>query len=124
MSPSQLNGLLQSNVLDLRFLRRRPRSGVPPSRRMLCTLDSSILNSVNGRTVLNYNPPGTANLPYNAYGKGLSMVWDVMMQSFRMVSAESVNIITKFTGDDTFWNYFNETIQPMTVEQKTSWMNS
>ena len=124
MSPGQLNGLLQTNVLDIRFLRRRPRTGVPSTRRMLCTLDESILNSVNGRTVLNYNPPSTSGLPYDVYGKGLCMVWDILMQNFRMVSSESVSVINKYTGDDTFWDYFNQNIVSLSSDQKLAFMNS
>lgn len=124
MSPGQLNGLLQTNVLDIRFLRRRPRAGVPSTRRMLCTLDESILNSVNGRTVLNYNPPSSSGLPYDVYGKGLCMVWDILMQNFRMVSSESVSVINKYTGDDTFWDYFNQNIVSLSSDQKLAFMNS
>ena len=123
MSPGQLNSLLQSNVIDVRFARRRPRPGVPPTRRMLCTLDSSILNSVNGRTVLNYSPPGS-NLPYDVYNKGLCMAWDIIMQDFRMISSETASMLNTYPGDDTFWEYFNQNIQPMSTEEKTSFMNT
>lgn len=123
MTASQLNSLLQSNVLDLKFVRRRPRSGVPATRRMLCTLDSTILNSANGRTVLNYLPPANTT-PYNMTGKNLCLAWDILMQDFRMISSESVNIINRYPGNDTFWEVFNQTFIPMSAEQKTEFMNS
>ena len=123
MTASQLNSILQSNVLDLKFVRRRPRSGVPLTRRMLCTLDNTILNSANGRTVLNYLPP-TNTTPYNMTGKNLCLAWDILMQDFRMISSESVNIINKYPGNDTFWEIFNQTFIPMSTEQKTEFMNS
>ena len=123
MTAGQLNGLLQSNVLDLKFTRRRPRAGVPPTRRMLCTLDATILNSTNGRTVLNYLPPSNT-VPYNMNGTNLSMAWDILMQDFRMISSESVQIINRYPGDDNFWEIFNTTFLPMDVDQKTSFMNS
>lgn len=124
MSPGQLNSLLQTNVLDIKFNRRRLRPGIAPTRRMLCTMDNTILNSTNGRTVLNYIPPGNSGFPYNVSGKGLSMVWDILMQDFRMVSAESVNIITTYPGDDTFWEVFNETFVTMSQGDKIAYMAS
>lgn len=123
MNVAELNQLLSRNVLDIRFTRRRPRAGSPGTRRMLCTLDDTVLNSVNGRTVLNYLPGG-GKLPYNTAAKNLCLAWDILMQSFRMVPAESVSVITTYTGDDTFWNYFNENIIPMSTEQKIQFMSS
>jgi len=123
MNASTLNRLLQQNVLDIRFARRRPRAGVPPTRRMLCTLNENILNSVNGRTVLNYFPPANT-VPYELSGKNLSMTWDIMMQDFRMVSAESTTVVNTYKPDDTFWQYFNENILPMDVAAKSGFMNS
>lgn len=123
MTSGTLNNLLRSNVLDIRFVRRRPRAGVPPTRRMLCTLDETILNSINGRTVLNYLPPG-GGLPYTTQNKNLAVAWDILMQDFRMISAESVTIVEQFPGNDTFWEYFNTNIMPMDVDAKTQFMNS
>lgn len=123
MNASTLNGLLQQNVLDIRFARRRPRAGVAPTRRMLCTLNENILNSVNGRTVLNYFPPANT-VPYELSGKNLSMTWDILMQDFRMISAETANVINTYEPDDTFWEYFNENILPMDTAAKISFMSS
>jgi len=123
MTPSELNNLLSNNVIDLKFIRRRPRSNVPATRRMLCTLDNTILNSVNGRTVLNYLP-GQSTLPYNPNAKSLCLAWDIMMQGFRMIPSESVNILNMYTGDDTFWEYFNNNVLPMGSEEKTQFMYS
>ena len=124
MTSGALINLLRSNVLDIRFTRRRPRAGVPPSRRMLCTLDESILNSVNGRTVLNYLPPSGGTLPYTTQSKNLALAWDILMQDFRMISAESVTIVEQYPGDDKFWEYFNTNIQPLDTDAKTQFMNS
>lgn len=123
MTSANLNNLLSSNVLDIRFTRRRPRAGVAATRRMLCTLSEGILNSVNGRTVLNYLP-GANKLPYNPAGKNLSLVWDIIMQSFRMVPADTVTVVEQLPGDDTFWEYFNKNILPMTVQEKVQFMDS
>ena len=49
-----LRNKLQNNVCEIIFEKRRPKPGDSIQRRMLCTLDESLLNSVNGRTTLNY----------------------------------------------------------------------
>jgi hypothetical protein len=46
------------------------------------------------------------------------------MQDFRMVSAESVNVITTYPGDDTFWGVFNETFVTMSQQDKIAFMAS
>ena len=123
MNANSLNQLLRQSVLDIRFTRRRPRPGVPGTRRMLCTLNENILNSVNGRTVLNYLPPAN-NLPYTIDDKNLSMAWDIMMQNFRMVGADTVSVLNSYSGDEEFWEYFNNEVLPMNAAQKTQFMNS
>lgn len=123
MNQGTLNTVLKSNVVDLRFTRRRPRAGASPTRRMLCTLDDTILNSVNGRTVLNYLPGGN-QLPYNPIDKNLCLVWDIIMQSFRMIPADSTIILNTYPGNDTFWEYFNSNILPMDTSQKMEYMNT
>jgi len=123
MTPGQLNSMLQNNVLDLKFTRRRPRPGVPATRRMLCTMDATILNSTNGRTVLNYLPPSNTT-PFNLSQNNLCLVWDILMQDFRMVPPESVNVLTRYPGDDNFWETFNDTFARMSADDKVSFMNS
>lgn len=123
MTSATLNSLLSSNVLDIKFTRRRPRVGVAPTRRMLCTLSEGILNSVNGRTVLNYLP-GANKLPYEPSSKNLCLAWDIMMQSFRMIPADSTTVLEQLPGDDTFWDYFNDNVLPLSSAEKISFMNS
>lgn len=122
-SPGILNQLLQKNVLEVRFTRRRPSPGKAPARRMLCTLCPEILNSVNGRTVLNYLPP-TKPLKFNPGKKNLVMVWDILMQDFRLINGDNCDLLSTLPGDDTFWDYFNTTVLPMTLEEKTQFMNT
>ena len=52
-----LKNKLQNNVCEIIFEKRRPKPGDSSQRKMLCTLDQTLLNSVNGRTTLNYKPP-------------------------------------------------------------------
>ena len=118
-----LNQLLQKNVFEVRFTRRRPVQGKSNSRRMLCTMCPEILNSVNGRTVLNYLPP-TKSLKFNPISKNLVMAWDILMQEFRMINADNCTLLTTLPGDDTFWEYFNDKILPMKIEEKVGFMNT
>ena len=82
-----------------------------------------ILNSVNGRTVLNYLPP-TKSLKFNPISKNLVMAWDILMQEFRMINADNCTLLTTLPGDDTFWEYFNDKILPMKIEEKVGFMNT
>ena len=118
-----LESLLLNNVLDLRFVRRIPVPGKPNTRRMLCTKSSTLLNSPNGRMVLNYRPP-THPKKVNEARSNVSVVWDILMQDYRVVSADQVNIIKSIPDNKEFWDYFNSTIYVMTAEQKIQYMNS
>jgi len=122
MNASQLSELLRSNVVELTFQRRRPNNR-GSFRRMLCTMNESILNSVNGRTVLNYLPPAGFNKTYNPVQKNLALAWDILVQDFRMISAESVSIQQTYNTDEEFWNYFNANIIPMSSAEKAAYMN-
>lgn len=122
MDLSSLTSLLRENVLDLRFSRRRPKAG-SSTRRMICTMSDRILNSVNGRTVLNYLPPGGANKTYNPHAKNLALAWDILLQDFRTISVESVQILAQY-DEQQFWNYFNESLLPLSPGDKLSLMNS
>lgn len=113
---SSLKQTLQGNVCEIRFAKRREAS----FRTMLCTLDQSVLNSVNGRTTLNYKPPSSPP-KYNPESKNLLLVWDIFMQDWRMVSMDNCDLIKAIPRDE-FWEYFNKTIYGMTVEEKNQFM--
>ncbi len=89
---------------------------------MLCTLDENLLNSTNGRLSLNFRPSSNV-LPYNAESKGLLPVWDIFMQDWRMVSMENCNLILTIKQED-FWKYFNDTLLPMSPQQKMAYMDT
>lgn len=123
MPQGNLYNTLLNNVVELRFVRRRPVKGLSNTRRMLCTNCSHILNSINGRMVLNYRAP--SSLPaYDPTQLGLIITWDILMQDFRQVSQETCSIIKVIPGTDEFWKYFNEQIITMTTYQKVAFMNS
>ena len=113
---------LQSNVCEIVFEKRRPKAGDSSQRRMLCTLDQNLLNSVNGRTTLNYKPP-SGPPKYNPESKNLLLVWDIIMQSWRMVSMDNCQIVNEI-AEDKFFEYFNESIYPMTADQKRTYMGT
>lgn len=111
-----LNQMLQENVCEISFTKRTDGT----TRTMLCTLDQSLLNSVNGRTTLNFKPANEM-AAYNPTAKNLLCVWDIFMQSWRMVNMDNCNLIKSIPRDD-FWEYFNTNIYTMTTEQKNQFM--
>ena len=117
-----LDSLLRSNVCEVRFVRRDPRQGDGPTRRILCTKDLSILTSINGRTTLNYRPP-RGGVQINEALQNICVVWDIMMQDYRNVAMDSCTLIQSIPANE-WWEYFNENIYPMAPEQKLSFMNS
>ena len=118
-----LNTLLNANVLEIKFTRRRPRPDKPPTRRMLCTNNQNILLSENGLGVLNYYPAGRAPR-YNTTLHNLVVAWDIMQQDYRAISADNCDVVTVLPADDTFWEYFNNNILTLTEAQKFAFMNS
>jgi hypothetical protein len=114
---------LLNNVVEVRFVRRRQIPGLGAVRRMLCTNNSTILTSPNGRIVLNYRTPANA-LNYNPAQKNLIITWDILMQDFRTISLDDCEIVRQFQPNDEFWNFFNETIFPMSMQQKFAFMQS
>lgn len=123
MTSQALESLLLDNVLDLRFTRRIPVSGKPATRRMLCTKSYSLLGSTNGRIVLNYQPPSKGH-QFNESRKNACVVWDILMQNYRVVPAETATIINQYPANDTFWAFFNKEIYPLSTQQKINFMDS
>ena len=123
MTTAELNNLLANNVLDIRFVRRLPKRGMPATRRMLCTKSNELLSSNNGVISLNYRAP-VQTPDYDPTAEGLVTVWDIFMQDFRNVPAESVTVLNTIPGNDKFWEYFNNELRLMTPQQKFKFMMS
>ena len=123
VSQQTLETLLLNNVLDLRFTRRVPVEGKPPTRRMICTKSYDLLNSTNGKIVLNYTPPKHGKQVNEAI-TNTCVVWDILMQNYRVVSADQVDVLREMPANDEFWQTFNNEIYPMSTEQKINFMNS
>lgn len=124
LSLDSLFNELQTNVLELKFVRRTKNSGKPPERRMLATLDSLLLNSDEGKRILNFKPP-TQNPAYNTVSRGLLTVWDILFQDWRNIPVTSVNVVAKVPTRpaNEFWKYFNETILKMSPARKADFMS-
>lgn len=119
-----LFALLQNNVVELRFKRRRPKANWNIYRRMLCTNDFQLLNSVPGKIALHFKPP-THPPPYPWRVKNLVCTWDLFWQEWRMVSLEFCDIITAIPSKppQQFWGYFNIYLQSLSPSEKIAFMN-
>ena len=124
VSQSALTKLLEKNAVELRFLRRRPIAGSPPTRRMLATNDGMLLNSAAGKTALNFIP-ASGRLKFNPTQKGLVLTWDIFMQDYRLVPAESVDVVSVIptTPPEEFWKYFSEVLSRMSSTDKEQFMD-
>ena len=117
--------LLETNVIELKFQRRRPKPGQAKTRRMLCTNSPIILESEPGRRTLHYKR-GINPAPFPPAVKNLVITWDILKQDYRCVSMDNCEIITQMavTGDGSdFWQYFNDSIYKMTSGEKESFFN-
>jgi len=89
---------------------------------MICTNSSEILNSTNGRTVLNYRP-ATNPVPYNLTQKNLVLAWDIIMQDYRNINMDNCEVVYEIPAGE-FWEYFNKFIYTMSAGQKQQYMDS
>jgi len=123
MSPGTLIQILNTHAVELKFTRRRPLPGMS-FRRMLATNDTDLLNSTPGRLALNFHgAPG--RLKFSPEQKGLVMTWDIFLQDFRLIPAESVEIVSviRTSPPEEFWNYFNNVLSKMPETQKVEFMH-
>ena len=61
---------------------------------------------------------------YNPNQEKLINTWDIMMQGFRTINCDTVDLISTLEADDTFWMYLNEHIAPMSSADKMAFMNT
>jgi len=122
VSRSSLLAELNSKVCDIRFVRKTSNPNKPPTRRMICCNDMTLLNSYNGRTVLNFLP--TNNPPrYNTANNNNIITWDIFMQNWRTISCDNVDLIQSWSEKD-FWDVFREQYSVMSADEKIFFMNS
>tara|TARA_Y100000310_G_C20551446_1_gene748299 strand:+ start:34 stop:411 length:378 start_codon:yes stop_codon:yes gene_type:complete len=122
VSLAALKSVLQQNVAEVKFVRRKPKPGDPPERRMLCTNSGHLLNSQKGRTALRYSSPKSGP-DYNPNMKNLIITWDIFMQDYRTINVDKCQLISIIPADDTFWEYFTEKLTAMTPQQKIAFMS-
>jgi hypothetical protein len=123
VSRHQLYSLLHYNALEIKFYRRIQYKETS-YRRMLCTNNKALLNSIPGRLKLNYRTP-TGRLPYNPAQYNLVCTFDIFLQTFRMINCDDCVLISKIPvqrDPKVFWNYFDETLSLMTTVDKISFM--
>lgn len=123
ISRTSLLAVLRNNVCEIKFIRRKPKLGRSPFRRMLCTNANNLLLSVDGRLTLNYSP-AKGPPKYNHADQNVIVAWDVLMQDFRTINCLNVDLIRSVPSNDEFWNFFKREILPMTASQKVMFMDS
>jgi len=118
-----LKKLLLSNVAEIKFVRRRPKAGSPPTRRMLCTSSLSLLNSPEGRIALNYRR--AINYPkFDPNVKDLLITWDIFMQDYRCINMKACDLVSVIPANKAFWKYFNDKLALLSANDKIRFMNS
>ena len=118
-----LKSLLLSNVVEIKFNRRRLKPGAAPTRRMLCTNSLSLLNSTEGRLALNYKR--AINMPkFDPNAKDLIITWDIFMQDYRCINMVACDLIQVIPANQLFWKFFNEKLAGLSAPQKISFMNT
>lgn len=118
-----LKSLLLSNVVEIKFNRRRIKPGSPPTRRMLCTNSLSLLNSTEGRLALNYKR--AIYMPkFDPNVKDLIITWDIFMQDYRCINMTACDLIQVIPANQSFWKFFNEKLAGLSAAQKINFMNS
>lgn len=90
---------------------------------MICTKSFDLLNSTNGRIVLNYRQPKHGKQIDEAI-TNTCVVWDVLMQDYRVISADQVDVLRQMPADESFWKVFNAEIYTLSTTQKINFMNS
>ena len=120
-----LKTILETNVAEIRFARRRPKAGHPLDRRMICSNDRKFLNSPAGRITLNFRPVST-NIPvpkFNRTAKNLLNVWDIIMQDYRNINMDDCDLI-QVIPPEKFWDFFEKKLAVLSPREKMRYMDS
>lgn len=139
LSRDGLKRLALTHAVEIVFV-RRDKQRLPRRRRMWMTLDPLLLNSAAGKKILNFRPPKFSPA-YNAAAKNLLVVWDIIMQDWRAVPVDAVqvvpggktiptravktpnNLMANKKAQADFWEYFNTVIVKMTPAEKSAFMD-
>ena len=126
---SGVEQLFANAVVEVVFGRRNPVKRLPLTRRMLCTTNWSLLNSIPGNATLHFRSP-SGPPPYNASQYNLITVWDILYQDFRNINLDGFsesNILAVMPTRNkeeiiAFWQYFADNILNMSAAQKMKFM--
>jgi hypothetical protein len=119
-----LRQLCETNLVELKFIRRLKLADKFPTRRMLCTRDIRLLNSDLGKKTFNFTLP--QNSPaYDTVSKNLLTVFDIIYQDWRNIPVESVAVLVAVPTNPQkqFWEYFDKRLRNMTKTQKKDFIN-
>ena len=119
-----LKQLCETNLVELKFIRRNKTADKFPTRRMLCTRDMRIIDSDIGRKVFNFTPP-KGSPPYDPIPKNLLTVFDIIYQDWRNIPVESVAVLVAVPTNPQkkFWEYFDTRLRNMTKTEKKNFIN-
>ena len=125
LSRTELTILLQSNVCEINFVRRRPERAPDKSltRGMLCCNSMNLLNTLNGKLSLNFRLPGGPK-KIDEVKHNVVVAWDIMMQDYRNISMDSCVLIQQIPANDEFWKYFEQHLRDMPAMTKAAFDNN
>jgi hypothetical protein len=125
ISLQALKTILETNVVEVRFVRRRPKAGHPADRRMVCSNDKKFLNGPMGRITLGFRPvASTRPVPYfNRNAKNVLNVWDIIMQDYRNISMDDCELI-QIIPSDKFQDFFDKKLAILSPREKMRYMDS
>lgn len=122
---SELETMLTHSACEIVFLRRRPERAPerPIFRRMLCSNSMNLLNSENGIRSLNFRLPGGPP-QIDEVKHNIVVAWDIFMQDYRNISMDKCFLVKEIPDDDSFWEYYNKVLYPMSPQQKMQFMDT
>jgi hypothetical protein len=128
VSRTLLEGALRTNVVEIKWVRRIPKSGHAHTRRALATNSRHILNSEKGYKILRYVPPTQRN-PLDTPRLNLVTYWDIFRQDYRNISCESAIMsrvipVNNQEKIEQWWQIFEIFLRSMTAEQKKQFIDS
>jgi len=120
-----LKTILETNVAEIRFTRRRLKAGRLAQRHMICSNDKKFLNKPEGRITLNFRPVASNKpVPYfNRTAKNVLNVWDIIMQDYRNISMDNCDLI-QIIPSNKFWEFFEKNLAILSPREKMRYMDS
>ena len=120
---------LQTHIVEFRFTRRHEKAGYSNIRRMVCTANWKYLSSMFTRKVFNWNTPKTRRGVSWYKRRGLIIVWDLMVQNFRIVPVSTIQFVSAFKCTNLmekgkFIMFYRKFVGTLTPVQERKYFNS